>query len=92
MFCYNKSTKCKNLGKHLSYCNRNHAIINNHSPCVMFVYTDHIISFLKKFRSTLFTESMKMAIPQNAVDTALLTVKVVRKKCIKVDTIQNKEE
>ena len=41
----------------------------------------------------MFTESMKMAISKITVDTALVTVKTVRKKkCIKVDTIQHKED
>ena len=49
MFCYyNKSAKCEKLGKLLSYCTRNRVITDNYSPCVMCVYTDHIISLFKK--------------------------------------------
>lgn len=38
----------------------------------------------------MFTELMKTAIPQNTLCSALMTNKVkVKKKCKKVDTIQN---
>ena len=40
----------------------------------------------------MFTRSMKTAIHKISADMALVTVKIARKKCMKVDTIQNKEE
>ena len=46
--CYNKLAKCEKLGKHLSYCTPNRAITDNYSLYVMCVYTDHIVSLLKK--------------------------------------------
>ena len=54
--CYNKSTNCEKLEKNLSYCTRNRAITDNYLPCVTCVYTDHIISLLKRVLGSLCSQ------------------------------------
>ena len=54
--CYNKSTKWGKLGKYLPYCTRKRAITDNYLPCIICVYTDHIISLLKKVLGSLCSQ------------------------------------
>ena len=54
---YDESTKCEKLRKLLSYGTRSPAITDNYSPSVMCVYTDHIISLLKKVLGSLCSQN-----------------------------------
>ena len=56
---YNESTKCEKLRKLLSYGTRSPAITDNYSPSVMCVYTDHIISLLKKVLGSLCSQNQR---------------------------------